>query len=297
VYGPTECTVDATACAVGGEAPTIGRPLANVEAWVLGPALELLPVGAIGELCLGGPGVGRGYVGRPALTAERFVPSPFGDGARLYRTGDRARFRADGTLEFLGRADQQVKIRGYRIELGEIEAALGAHADVRGCAVVVRHDGGEARLCAYVVGDADAAALREHLRARLPEYMVPAAFVALAALPLTANGKLDARALPAPDLAAGAGPYQAPRTETEAELAAIVGAVLHLPRVSVDADFFAIGGHSLLATQVMSRIRARFGVDVPVRALFESPTVAGIARAIDALVAAAHGDDAEEGAL
>jgi acyl carrier protein len=241
------------------------------------------PAGVPGELLIGGAGVARGYLGRAGLTAERFVPDPFGGepGARLYRTGDRARWRADGALEFLGRLDQQVKIRGFRIEPGEIEAVLSAHAEVREARVIVWEDApGETRLVAYVVGGVDADELRAHLRRSLPEYMVPAAFVPLEALPLTPNGKLDRKALPAPEYAAGAGRYVAPRTPTEEVLAGIWAEVLRLERVGVEESFFDLGGYSLLATRVVSRVRERFGVELPLRAVFEHRTVAGLARVL-----------------
>ncbi|MBV9109352.1 MAG: amino acid adenylation domain-containing protein, partial [Gemmatimonadetes bacterium] len=230
-YGPTEATVRTAChwCEPDGQRPPLGPPIANVRMYMLDRALRPLPAGVPGELVVGGVGVTRGYLGRPALTAEKFIPDPFSSepGARLYRTGDRARWRADGALEFLGRLDEQVKIRGFRIEPGEIAAVLRQHEGVHECAVVAREDAGEARLVAYVVGDADAEALRAHLRRSLPEYMVPAAFVALDALPLMpGSGKLDRRALPAPDLAAGEPSYVAPRTPVEEVLAGIWAEVL-----------------------------------------------------------------------
>jgi acyl carrier protein len=235
-----------------------------------------VPIGVAGELLIGGAGVARGYLNRPELTAEKFIADPFdpsGEG-RLYRTGDLVRYRPDGELEYLGRSDQQVKIRGFRVELGEVEAALNAHAGVAACAVAAS----EHRLVAYLVGDADADALRAHLRASLPDYMVPSAFVRLEALPLTPNGKVDRKALPAPgaaDLATGA--YVAPRSHTETVLAGIFAEVLGLERVGVDDDFFALGGHSLLATQIASRVREAFDVELPLHELFGSPTIGQIA--------------------
>ncbi|HEX8321344.1 amino acid adenylation domain-containing protein, partial [Longimicrobium sp.] len=280
-YGPTEATVCAAsaACEADGRAPAIGRPLENVRVYVLDAAGQPAPAGVPGELYVGGVGVARGYLGRPGLTAERFVPDAFGvAGGRLYRTGDRVRWSAGGELEFLGRVDHQVKVRGFRIEPGEIEAALSAHAEVRGARVIVREDQpGEKRLVAYVVGGVEAAGLRAHLRESLPEYMVPAAFVALEQLPLTPNGKLDVRALPAPELAPEEDRYLASRTPTEEVLAGIWAEVLRLERVGVEESFFELGGHSLLATRVVSRIREVFGVEVPLRALFEGPTVAELA--------------------
>jgi acyl carrier protein len=229
-------------------------------------------------------GLARGYWRRPELTAERFVEhSSLG---RLYRTGDVGRWLADGVVEYLGRTDQQVKVRGFRIELGEVEAALREHAGVAAAAVAAREDApGDQRLVAYVVprnGAVATAALREHLKARLPEYMVPSAFVTLAELPLTVSGKLDRRALPAPerDRAEAGGVYVAPRTPAEEAVAGIWAEVLGLPRVGAHDNFFDLGGHSLLATQVLSRIRQLFPVEIPLRRLFEEPTVATLALAI-----------------
>ncbi|HLL45742.1 MAG TPA: amino acid adenylation domain-containing protein, partial [Longimicrobiaceae bacterium] len=288
-YGPTEATVWCTleeVREVAEDAPTvlIGKPIPNAWAYVLDPAGEPLPVGIPGELCIGGAGVVRGYLGRPGLTAERFVPDPFAaePGARMYRTGDRARWKAEGKLEFMGRLDDQVKIRGFRIEPGEVEAAIAAYPGVRHVRVIMREDQpGDKRLVAYVVGDAEADALRAHVRQSLPEYMVPGAFVVLDALPLTANGKLDRKALPAPELASSEERYVAPRTPVEEVLAGIWAEVLRLERVGVDDNFFELGGHSLLATRMASRIRAVFGVELPLRALFEGPTVAELAGRVD----------------
>nr|WP_277991511.1 non-ribosomal peptide synthetase [Corallococcus macrosporus] len=287
VYGPTECTVDATAFAVRpGTRPTLGGPLLNVRTYVLDAGLRPLPVGVAGELFIAGAGLARGYLGQPALTAERFVPDPFAatPGERLYRTGDKSRWSEDGTLEYLGRIDFQVKLRGFRIELGEIEAQLRQHPGLAQALVLVREDvPGNARLVAYVVPRAatapQAEALRDFLHPRLPEYMVPAAFVALPELPLTPNGKVDRKALPAPQ--AGAQAHEPPRPGAETKLAALWADVLQVPRVGALEDFFALGGHSLLATQVVSRIRAAFGVELPLRSLFESPTVRALASRID----------------
>jgi amino acid adenylation domain-containing protein len=240
-----------------------------------------VPIGVPGELYVGGAGVARGYLNRPELTAERFVEDPFAPG-RLYRTGDRVRWMADGTLEYLGRLDEQVKIRGFRIELGEIEARLAEHPEVREAVVLAREDvPGDRRLVAYVVGAVEADALRAHLRQSLPEYMVPGAFVALDALPLTANGKLDRKALPAPELASAEDRYVAPRTPVEEVLAGIWAEVLRLERVGVTESFFDLGGHSLLATRLVSRVRVVFGVELALRALFEGPTVAELAKAVE----------------
>ncbi|HVG43628.1 MAG TPA: amino acid adenylation domain-containing protein, partial [Longimicrobium sp.] len=287
-YGPTEATVTSTArtCGAEGEAPgaSIGGPISNVRAYLLDARGEPVPVGVAGELYVGGAGVARGYLGRPELTAERFVPDSFGagPGARLYRTGDLGRWLADGTVEFLGRVDTQVKVRGYRIEPGEIEARLLEQEGVSEAVVVAHQDeAGNRRLVAYVVGDVEAGVLREHLRGELPEYMVPAAFVALERLPLTQSGKLDRRALPAPELASAEEGYVAPRTPVEEVLAEIWAEMLRLERVGVTESFFELGGHSLLATRVVSRVRQVFGVELPLRALFEGPTVAELAGRVE----------------
>jgi amino acid adenylation domain-containing protein len=283
-YGPTETHVATAHTLAGGSAawsplPPIGRPVAGTRVFVLDGALRPAPVGVPGELYVGGAQVARGYLDRPALTAQRFVPDPFTPGARLYATGDRVRWKADGEMEYLGRADQQVKIRGFRVEPGEVEAVLRQHADVRDCAVVARGDApGQTRLVAYVVGAADADALRAHLRARLPEHMVPSAFVALDALPLTPSGKLDRRALPAPDAAADGEGFVRPRDPTEEALAAIWAEVLRREAVGVHDDFFDLGGHSLLATRVAARVRTAFGVALTVRALFQNRTIEALAR-------------------
>jgi amino acid adenylation domain-containing protein len=291
LYGPAECCIDTSthicACEDADAAVVpIGRPVTNTRSYVLDAAMRPLPEGIPGELYIGGVQVGRGYLGRPELTAERFLPDPFGGqaGARLYRTGDRARWRADGTLEYLGRADTQVKVRGIRIEPGEIAAVLRRHPGMRECVVVAREESaGDTRLVAYVAGDADADTLRAHLRESLPEYMVPTAFVALQALPLNSSGKVDRRALPAPEYAAAADASVAPRTPVEGVLAGIWAQVLRLERVGVHENFFELGGHSLLATRVTSRIREALQVEPPLRALFEAPTVAGLAERVEAL--------------
>jgi amino acid adenylation domain-containing protein len=293
-YGPTECSDVAVAFvrpadAAAGALP-LGWPIPGVQVHVVDEALALVPVGVPGELCIAGVGVGRGYLGRPDLTAERFVPDPFGaPGSRMYRTGDLARRRDDGCLEFLGRIDHQVKIRGLRIELAEIEAALVGHAGVREAVVVAREDeSGDRRLVAYVVGSFDAGAsavgrLRSHLQRSLPEYMVPAAWVFLDALPLNPNGKIDRRALPAPpgsdDLAAPT--YVAPRTPTERLLADAWAEVLRLDRVGVHDDFFARGGHSLSAVRVLFMVRRMLGTELALRTLFECPTPAALAVRLD----------------
>ena len=262
LYGPTETTIWSMATVLDtGAAITIGRPVANTQIYLVDAAGDPVPVGVAGELWIGGRGVARGYVGRPGLTAAQFVPDGFSGqaGARVYRTGDRARWRADGAVEYLGRLDYQVKVRGHRIELGEIEAALGTHAAVQQAVVVARGAGAEVRLVAYVVGrEAVAAgALRAYLQERVPGYMVPAAWVMLAALPLTANGKVDRGALPAPEGVRRelARAYVAPRTAVEEELARIWGEVLGLERVGVADKFFELGGDSILSIQIIARAR------------------------------------------
>ncbi|HEX7137208.1 MAG TPA: amino acid adenylation domain-containing protein, partial [Vicinamibacterales bacterium] len=291
-YGPTETHV-LTAHRLDGHPrtwpalPPIGRPISQARAIVVDEHFEPVPPGVPGELLAGGVVVASGYWNRPELTAERFIDSPFAPGERLYRTGDRVRQRNDGTFEFLGRRDDQVKIRGFRVELGEIEAALTRHPDVAQAIVVLDETGGRKRLQAYVVPAADriidAAALRRHLQASLPEYMVPAAFVVIPALPLTASGKTDRRALPAapvPDVSADT--HVAPRTAAERLLAGIWCDVLGVDGVGVPDNFFDLGGHSLMATRVMSRVRAQCGVALPLRRLFELPTIEQLAAAIEA---------------
>ncbi|GAA0707982.1 hypothetical protein GCM10009429_41400 [Dyella marensis] len=284
-YGPTETTTFATLHPMrarsqpAGSLP-IGAPLDNMRACVLDSALQLASVGQVGELYLGGSGLARGYLSRPALTAERFVADPFHAGERLYRTGDLVRWRADGTLDFVGRADRQVKLRGFRIEPVEIEAALLAQPGVRQAAVVVREDRpGQKQLVAYLVGapdrTLDTAALRRALGERLPAYMVPAALVPLPALPLTANGKLDHRALPAPDF--DRAQARAPGTPQEQALAGLFAEVLGLHQVGVDDSFFELGGHSLLAARLISRIRSVMSAEVPLADIFDAPTVAQLA--------------------
>ncbi len=285
VYGPTECTVDTTAAEVGAHPsrPTLGRPLPGVHVEVLDPWLNPVPPGVPGELVIGGAGVARGYLGRPDLTAERFIPDPWSStpGARLYRSGDLARYLPDGTLEFLGRVDRQVKLRGFRIELGEIEAALAEHPAVSEAAAVVRQDGGDSRLAAYVSFRPEGAPpgaeeLREHLRKRLPDYMVPAALVPLAGLPRTRNGKIDRAALPAPAAPTGLGPAEE-LPPLEEVLAGMMAEVLSLERVGPDDNFFELGGHSLRAIELISTVQSTFGVEIPLFHLFDSPTVAGLA--------------------
>ncbi|APZ03407.1 non-ribosomal peptide synthetase [Burkholderia pseudomallei] len=307
VYGPTECTVDATLARITAEhAPHIGGPLANVRAYVLNERLSPAPVGVRGELYIGGAGVARGYLNRPELTRERFIDDPFVAGGRLYRTGDLARWRTDGRLEYLGRNDFQVKIRGFRIELGEIEAQLAKVAGVREVVVLARDSAAavrdnatehaapdapspetatatEKRLVAYYTGDADVAALRAQAAQHLPSYMVPSAYVRLDAWPLTPNGKLDRRALPAPaDDAYARAEYEAPQGAREEALAAIWRDLLHVERVSRHDNFFELGGHSLLAVQLVSRLRQALSVEVALSTVFDAPVLSALAERLEA---------------
>ena len=311
-YGPSE-THAVTAHTLSGAAddwpqlPPIGRPIANTQIYILDQSGEPAPIGVAGELCVGGANVSRGYLDRPELTAVKFVPNHFSrePGARIYRTGDLARYTSNGAIEFLGRIDSQVKIRGYRIELGEIETVISGHAGVRETVVLAREDEpGDQRLVAYVVPGLknsviDAGAnegsqaeefartlireLRILLAKNLPQHMIPSAYVLLAALPLTASGKLNRRALPAPGQSRPEleSEYVAPQTLTEKWLAEIWSEVLKLKQVGVNDDFFQLGGHSLLATQVISRVRERFRIELPLRYLFEFSTVAELASAVD----------------
>jgi amino acid adenylation domain-containing protein len=293
-YGPTEDAVVTTVAPVawtqGTGTPPIGRPIANKQAYILDAHLHPLPIGVCGELFIGGAGLSRGYAHRPDLTAERFLPNPFSDqpGERLYRTGDLVRYRADGQIEFLGRIDHQVKLRGLRIELGEIESVLAAHPDVRETVVVVHPaSSGTDCLVSYVVLDRASpisrSELRRYLSERLPAYMVPAAFVVLEQLPLTPNGKVNRKALPAPEnIHAEAGAGGGPRTHVEELIAAIWSQVLKVEPIDINDNFFELGGHSLLATQVVSRVREAMQVDIPLRSLFESPTVAAMAAVVQA---------------
>ncbi|MFD9410730.1 amino acid adenylation domain-containing protein [Streptomyces sp. NPDC059989] len=279
VYGPTETTVWSTAAPITD--PTaihLGEPLDNTGVYVLDDRLRPVAPGVPGELYLSGAGLARGYLAQPGRTAERFVPDPYGaPGTLMYRTGDVTRRTAHGRLEYVGRGDQQVKLRGFRIEVGEIESVLAAHPDVTAAAVGVRPDGGgEPRLVAWVVGGIDPLALRAHLAAAVPEYMVPGAFVMLAELPLTANGKLDRKALPDPAETHDT-TGRPPRSPQEEILCGLFAEILSRPRVSIDDDFFAVGGHSLAAMRLVGRIRSVLDVDVPISALFEAPTVAALA--------------------
>jgi hypothetical protein len=260
-----------------------------------------VPAGVAGELYVGGDGVARGYLGHPALTAERFVPDPFSEepGARLYRTGDLARFLTGGAVEYLGRTDHQVKVRGFRVELGEVEAALNRHEAVREAAVLLREDApGDKRLVAYVVTERGAAAdgLREFAAERLPAYMVPSAFVTLDELPHTASGKVDRRALPAPDAArpAGGKPYRAPSTGLEEMLAGIWAEALGLDHVGIDDNFFDLGGHSLLAVKVQEMISKALSVEFPLIRLFQHPNVRSLAQLLEGDAEGEAGESAEQ---
>ena len=323
MYGITETTVHVTYrplrledVQATGKSP-IGKPILDLQVYVLDVELNLVPVGVPGEIYVGGHGLARGYLDRPELTAERFIPNPFCDkaGARLYKTGDRAHYLPDGNIEFLGRIDHQVKIRGFRIELGEIESVLGQHPAIREAVVIVREDiPGDKRLVAFVVEQEqlDRAHLLSDLsgfvRAKLPEYMVPSAFVVLDAMPLTPNGKVDRGALPVPGHTSSesAGEFVNARTPTEELLVGIWCEVLGVKEVSVHDNFFDLGGHSLLATVLISRIRNAFHIGLPLQVLFEAPTVAELAEQIEAAhwkidwsrhVSSASGGDREQGGL
>ncbi|MGC2837237.1 non-ribosomal peptide synthetase DhbF [Bacillus subtilis] len=287
LYGPTETTIWSAAAFLEEGlqgVPPIGKPIWNTQVYVLDNGLQPVPPGVVGELYIAGTGLARGYFHRPDLTAERFVADPYGPpGTRMYRTGDQARWRADGSLDYIGRADHQIKIRGFRIELGEIDAVLANHPHIEQASVVVREDQpGDKRLAAYVVADAaiDTAELRRYMGASLPDYMVPAAFVEMDELPLTPNGKLDRKALPAPDFSTSVSD-RAPRTPQEEILCDLFAEVLGLARVGIDDSFFELGGHSLLAARLMSRIREVMGAELGIAKLFDEPTVAGLAAHLD----------------
>ncbi|MFT3756188.1 MAG: amino acid adenylation domain-containing protein [Pseudoxanthomonas sp.] len=294
-YGPTEtvvgcCIHDIPASAAVADPVPIGRPISNMRIYILDAFGQPTPVGVAGEIHIGGAGVARGYLDRPELTAERFLPDPFANrqGARMYRSGDLGRWLPDGNIEYLGRNDFQVKIRGYRVELGEIERTLATHGSVEQAVALVRTDRpGNARLVAYVVpkpgAQVDAAALQAHLRPILPDYMVPQHFVALQAIPLTGNGKVDRKALPAPDLdAQRSGERVAPRNALERTLAEAMGQVLGVPDIGIHDDFFALGGHSLLAAQLTTRLNRDLGVQLSLRSVFDAPTVARLAALVSA---------------
>ena len=299
-YGPTECTVVATSGTVppkehADRLPSIGIPIDNVQVYILNEKGQPAPIGEPGEIYIGGAGLARGYRYRPDLTAERFVPSPFGSegGTRLFRTGDLGRYLPDGQIAFLGRVDEQIKIRGFRIEPAEIVRVLNEHPAVQTSTLIAREvELGDKRLVAYFVPAAKTqpthAELRNFIAGRLPEYMVPAIFVTLEALPLNANGKVDHAALPAPnaDNTLRDGTFVAPRTAVEERLAAMLASLLGLDRVSAEDNFFLLGGHSLLGTQLIARIRDAFAVDLSLHALFDGPTVSQLAARVETLLVA-----------
>ena len=297
LYGPTEAAIDVTywACVKESSLSTvpIGRPIANTQIYILDSNGEPLPVGVVGEIYIGGDGLAQGYLNRPDLTAEKFIPNPFSTNpnSRLYRTGDLAKYRADGNIDFLGRDDHQVKLRGHRIELGEIEHILRQLPSVKESVIAARDrdSSGEKELVGYLVCNHESARsvseLRRFLQEKLPEYMVPSSFVFLEAFPLTPNGKIDRNALPPPD---GERPqldqgFVEPRTEIEELIAQIWREILKLDKIGIHDNFFELGGHSLLATRVVARLQSNFHVDLALRKLFELPTVAGLAQHIDAL--------------
>ena len=299
-YGPTECTVVATSGVVppvlsASATPSVGRPIDNTQVYILAADSKTVPMGEPGELHIGGLGLARGYRNRPDLTAQKFIPDPFRrePGARLYKTGDLARYLPDGQIEFLGRIDEQIKIRGYRIEPNEIVAVLDRHPSVRASVVTARDDErGDKHLVAYLVPAPATrpapSVLREFLNSCLPEYMIPTVFVEMEALPLTPNGKVDRAALPAPDTAHTLcdATNVLLRTPTEEQVAGIIGALLGVQQVGATDNFFLLGGHSLLGAQVISRVRSKFNIELTQRSLFNNPTVAGLCREIDRLMVA-----------
>ena len=312
MYGITETTVHVTFrlleradTSPPGPRGAVGHPLPDLSLHLFGPRGEEVPVGVPGEIHVGGPGLARGYLGRPDLTAERFVPDPLAEepGSRLYRAGDLARWMPDGDLEFLGRVDQQVKVRGFRIELGEIESALRLHPKIREAVAAVREiSPGNSGIVAWMVvsgevpGEVpgqvpDTAELRAFLRQSLPEHMLPALFQTLAALPQTPSGKVDRRALPAPERV-GSEVYSPPATEVERVLAGMWRDLLGVERVGREDDFFELGGHSLLATRLASRLRDRFRRDLSAQAVFVAPRLAALARAVEEMPAAAPDEPA-----
>ncbi|NER98851.1 MAG: AMP-binding protein, partial [Symploca sp. SIO1B1] len=265
----------------------IGRAINNTQVYILDKQLQPVPIGVPGEIYIGGDGLAKGYLNRPELTQEKFILNPFDDSGktRLYKTGDLCRYLPDGNIEYIGRIDHQVKIRGFRIELGEIEAVLNTHPQIQQAVVIAREDiPGNKRLVAYVVSEDKSLStnqMREVLRQKLPEYMIPAAFVTLDNLPLTPNGKVDRKALPAPDgEIAREHEYVAPRTPSEEIIANIFTEVLGVPNVGIYDNFFELGGHSLLTTQVISRLNQTFSVEISLRQMFETPTVAGLIEAV-----------------
>jgi acyl carrier protein len=299
-YGPTECSDDVTHYPIYQSPPAeilnlpIGRPITNTQLYILDHRLQSVPIGVAGELYVGGVGVGRGYLNAPDLTQQAFIPNPFVQSAggckhpgrnRLYKTGDKARYLTDGNIEFLGRIDYQLKIRGFRIELGEIEALLNQYLQVREVTVIAREEqAGNPYLAAYIVVSKAVTAndLRDFLKQRLPDYMVPGVFVFLDAIPLTPNGKVDRNTLPIPDLNFSAtNDFIAPSTPTQASLTKLWVEVLNISQIGIHHNFFELGGHSLLATQIVSRLHSLFGVELPLRRLFELPTIAELAENID----------------
>jgi acyl-coenzyme A synthetase/AMP-(fatty) acid ligase/acyl carrier protein len=305
LYGPTETTVWSTRWKLPHEVGriSIGRPIANTHVYVEDPWGQLVPIGVPGELFIGGEGVARGYWGRPDVTAERFAPNPYSrtPGTRRYRTGDEVRYRADGQLEWLTRLDQQIKLRGYRVELGEIETALLRHPSVNQVVCLCREDvPNEKQVVAYIVpttGHApNVSLLRAHLSKVLPEYMVPSRFVILDSLPLTSNGKIARKALPASEMddRMQGQTYVAPRTPIEETLVTIWQEVLKIERIGIHDNFFELGGHSLLATRVIARLRNVLNLDIPLRSIFEQPTVEQLAQGLDTLLTAIFEDRTQE---
>ncbi|VEP13357.1 Amino acid adenylation protein (modular protein) [Hyella patelloides LEGE 07179] len=293
LYGPTEATIWSTICQVGANKTVtrtkdafsaIGRPIANTQIYILDKHLQPLPIGVLGELYIGGDGLARGYLNRPSLTSEKFIQNSFTKERKLYKTGDLARYLPDGNIEYLGRIDNQVKIRGFRIELGEIEAVLSGHSQIQQAVVIVDEDtSSNKRLVAYIVTNSSLATsyLREYLKSKLPEYMLPNVFVTLDILPLTPNGKIDRKALPVPDgEISREQKYVAPRTPSEEIIANIFTDILGVKNVGIHDNFFELGGHSLLATQLISRLRVAFEVEIPLRELFEYPSVAALEQTI-----------------
>ena len=300
-YGPTETHVatnyDLTGPPDGWSLlPPIGRAVAGRQTYLLDEQMRLVPLGVTGELYLGGAGLARGYLNRPELTADRFLPHRFSEepGARLYRTGDLARYLPDGQLEFLGRQDEQVKIRGYRVELGEVEAALARHEAIDGAVVLVRDEGaGRKRLVSYVVAhdsqEIATVVLRKHLQGILPEYMIPSVFMQVESFPLTPSGKIDRRGLPAPERVETRECVE-PQSEIEEALAAMWADVLEIEKVGIHDNFFELGGHSLLATQLLSRVRNAFQLEFPLKVIFQAPTIAELAIAVEEMLITAMDD-------
>src|SRR5215831_667284 len=282
-YGPTEGTTFSSSYAIEGEIEegegsiAIGRPISNTEIYIIGEGLEGVPIGVVGEICIGGDGLARGYHGRVEMTAERFIPDglSYGAGGRLYRAGDKGRYRRDGVIEYVGRIDHQVKVRGHRIELGEVEAVLRQHGRVREAVVVASGEGAEKRLIAYVVGEEGVEGsereLRRYLKENVPEYMIPSVFVMVEKLPVNLNGKVDRSALPSPEVRRGVlgEGYVAPRTPIEEVLAEIWADLLRREGIGIYDNFFELGGHSLLAIQLRARIYRLFEVEIPLRSVFE----------------------------